>query len=167
MGRFQERGSSPLIPEPDEQTKKLLETIITSFRKTEESARQDIIRDIQKAEDMWTGRQNTYWDARLNTWQTAREAYEANLIDAIDLLDYDKYCNTYRAHGKSIVAASSVEFPKFTFLPRSFNKSIDILASDTYSNISEIIQRQNEGKRLFARAFWIRWNQHFIAIYNY
>lgn len=156
-----------MIPEPDEQTKRLFETIITSFRKTEESARQDVIREIQKGENFWRGRQDIYWNSNVLAWQTAREAYEANLIDAVDLLDYDKYVNTYRAHGKSIIAASSVEFPKYSFLPQNFSKAIDLLASDTYSNIGEIIQRQNDGKRLFARAFFVRWNQHFVAIYNY
>jgi hypothetical protein len=141
--------------------------LVEAFNREEKNVRDHIRREIQFNECYWTGQHDVYWDSRNAAYLTPRSAFEAGITQNVDILDYDKYIATYRAHGKSIIAASSGEFPRFKFMPEDFNEPLDVLTAEIYTKIGKIIQQQNDGRRLFARAFYIRWNQHFVAIYNY
>lgn len=164
-------STQPGLSEPvdlnKESIKKSLKAIDDAFKLEEKAVREAQVRLIRRAESFWQGQHDIFWNAQSNAWQTARDAVNDGLISEAQLLDYDKYVNIYKAHGKAIIAASSVEFPKYTFLPEDYDNPNDILASDAYAKVAEIIQRQNDGRNLLARAFYIRWNQDFLAIYNY
>lgn len=141
--------------------------LIEAFDRDEKDVRDQVRREIQFNECFWRGEHDVYWNSQVAAYVTPRSIFEAGLGQNQDTLDYDKYVGIYRAHGKSIIAASSGEFPKFKFMPEDFNDPIDVLTAEIYTKVGRIIQHQNDGKRLFARAFYIRWNQHFVAIYNY
>lgn len=149
------------------ETKQAILQIAQHFEREESTQREDVIREIQKGLLFWDGVQDIIYDWDGSAWRNSREAYSLGLITEDEIRDFSRNVNEYRAHGEAIIAALSLEFPKTRFFPKRASAPEDIIAARVYSKAAQMILDQNDSKKLLQKAFFIRYNQHFVACHTY
>src|SRR5262245_52572353 len=156
------------VESEDEQAIKVaLKSIVDSLILEDQNAREEHLRVIRKNDLFWDGFQDLWWNGTDKGWWTVSDAVQNNLISAADMEDYDKNINIYRAHGESIIAASSIEVPKSRFPPFDADNPADILTAKECQKIAQLIEHQNTARELVRRAFFVLWRQHVCAAYIY
>jgi hypothetical protein len=147
--------------------KDALFSLIQDFEREESSYRDDEIREITKNVLFFEGKQDVIYDWEGCCWRGSYDAYMHGMISFDEIRDYSRNVNEYRAHGEAIIAALSLEVPKTRFFPKRANNPADIIASRAYSKAAEMILAHNDAKKMLQKAFFTRYNQHFVAIHTY
>lgn len=142
-----------------------LEKLIQDFENEEQSARQKLLREIKKNDLYFRGEQDIWWDEVSEEYVSSLDAYREGLIGEAEFKDYTRTVNIVRAHGESIIAASSVEVPKVRYFPADASRPADIVTARAYSKIEEKIALLNDAKQLIRNTFFILWKEHFAAAY--
>lgn len=141
-----------------------LEDILVTLEGDDATIRQQVAVEARRNHAFWRGYSKLLWDATLSDHITIQQLQAADQ-------NYDDYrdtsINIYRATGETMVAAISSTLPQLAFEPDDANNPADLLASKAYPKLRKKIERDNEVVNLFSRAAFIRWNEHFVAWYNY
>lgn len=153
--------------EDEKATKVALKSIVDNLIQEDSTAREEHLRVIRKHDLFWEGFQDLWWNGTDRGWWTVADAAESNLISQADMEDYDKNVNIYRAHGESIIAASSMDIPKTKFPPMDADNPADVLTSKECDKIAQLIEHQNQARMAIRRAFFTLWRQHLAAAYIY
>lgn len=155
-------GTRTLISE--EESLKVFD-LVKEFERESEDERRKSIYFWKKLDYFWSGIQYLYPD------DTGR--YISPLTDPGKFRDfeedlfYTKVLNVYKAHGESIIAALSADFPGVNFYPDDAENPDDVETAHSYSKLAEIIQRHNKAKLILIKAVSILFNKGTVFAYNY
>ena len=151
----------------DEQWAKDLVDIVKHYDKADESARSRQVRKWRKLMNYWDSIQYLWWSELEGDWRTP-DAINQNLDDPnfIDPALYAKVINIYRAHGEVVISAMSATVPSVLFPPDDADDPDDVLTAKSYTKLSKVIQKHNQGELLLIKALYILFNQGLVCGYN-
>jgi len=141
-----------------------LRDIIDSLELSDEFIRQRVTREARRNHAFWRGFSKLVWDSIISDHRTLEQLQETD--PAYD--DFrDTSLNIYRATGETMVAAISSTLPQLVFEPCDPENPDDLMAAKAFPKLKKKIERDNEASLLLSRAAFIRFNEHFVAYYNY
>ena len=151
---------------PDDIEKKCIPDALKIYEEEVSSWRQQKIREWRRHHFYWEGMNNIWWSSVSEDWR------HAGNISIYDLEEYgsedeDRTINIFEAHGRSIIAALSSSIPGVRFFPSDAKNSKDLLTSQVYSKIADILSKQNNFPLLFAKALFLLFNEDYIASHVY
>jgi hypothetical protein len=145
--------------EPVEDFKEDLDGLIRTILREDESNRAADLKVCR--------RNNLYWDGKDIIWDSSSSAYiEISDVEQSNEVT-DKVIQIYKTYGLAIVAALSTGVPKQKYYPEDADNADDIIASKSFTKISERVDSHNDAQSLITRMLVTKWNEHYIAAYTY
>lgn len=129
-------------------------------RDDDKFVRDNLVYLWKKLDYYWNNILDIFYDPISRDWQIPDWD---NLEDEIP----PRLINIFRPHGEAIVAALSVTIPSVNYPPDDADNPDDLEASRAYRNITELLQRHNDGSMLLIRSIVIMFCQGTIFGYNY
>lgn len=142
-----------------------LKSISTDLARQAIVARRWQIRRVRKAELYWQGIQYIWWNTADQQWHLPNEA---NVFDDSAWESQPRFqfvTNIYQAYGLSFCAVVSQDIPAVHFFPEDPNKEEDVAASRSASDVSELVQRNNDPSVIFSRMAYHAWTGGLYALH--
>jgi len=141
-----------------------LKTILSTLEKRDQSVRDRHLRLLKMLDLYWKNIHNIFWDAAVKDW---RNINDQNINTDLDTYYADKVINIYRAHGESIIAALSQDLPQTIFVPDDAENQDDLNTARVWTQISELINKEQKAVLLLIRTLFLMYNQGTVAAYVY
>lgn len=138
---------------------------VTEEEKTDQFIRERSIRTWKKAEEYWRLNQFIYWDEVALDYRDITHVPRKEDEENEDLAP--KTFPIYRSYGESLVAAMTAAIPSVLFFPDDTNNPDDLAAANSYSRISELIQKHNKAPLIAIKSITTLFNQGLIASHVY
>jgi len=153
----------------DEELKADLSAICLDIDNADRSLRDWRNRMYKKLAMYWDGDQILYYDDQLQSWApVAQGGYLIHNNEDIDLDDYAKVINVYKAFGQSIIAALTSQPPRVKYIPSDADIAKDIDTAKAYELIQKKkIEKFNDPEELISKFCKIRYNQGLVFAYIY
>lgn len=169
---FQQEEFNPSIknsqdnPVDDDPIVVAFKTLRDKIETQEKPVREVMIRQWKLQQLFWQGFQRPFWNSLTGMWGSIQQTDLPSDID-VDLNDYGKTINIYRAYGQAIAGALTTAAPGVKFFPKDADKINDIFKAKGYSKLSEFIANYNQIVNKLTEAIVISYNQGLFAFYNY
>jgi hypothetical protein len=150
--------------ELDDETKKLLKTIVDHFDDEDRGVRDRQIRQWRRLKLLWENIQHTYYSEVAHDWRIPES--ERSGGDG-DQGFYDKPVNIYRAYLESIIAALSVTVPPVTCYPDDADNPLDVSTAKAGDKIATLIFKHNDMPLLWLHALFVFVTEGMTACYTY
>lgn len=137
---------------PDFDVEEALKALVDSYDLREQPVRETRARMLKLLDYYWQGIMNVFWD---NVAKDYRAVTEAELNEDEEL---PKIVNIYTAYGESIIAALSNATPKVTYFPQNAESYDDVITAKTFSKLSKLIERDNQGELMLMKALFNIYN---------
>lgn len=162
----------------DPNNKKLAENMQLAFfdicdqiDREDYDVRQQQLREWKKHEKFWHGIQYLYWSETSQDWSPIdtriNGASQDENREGAEGAYYDYVMNVYRGYGESVIAALASRLPAVRFPPDDADDEDDRLTSQTYSKISDLLDRHWQSKLMIFSALFAMWNQGLVCAYHY
>jgi hypothetical protein len=153
----------------DEDLKADISAICVDLDNADRSLRDWRNRLYKKLAMYWDGDQILYYDDQLQAWAPVSQGgYLIHNNEDIDLEEYAKVVNIYKAFGQSIIAALTVQPPRVKYIPSDADISKDIDTAKVYELIQKKkIEKFNDPEELITKFCKIRYNQGLVFAYIY
>lgn len=152
------------MKELDDETKRLLKTLIDHFDDEDRSVRDRQIRQWRRLKLLWENVQHTYYSEVAHDWRIPESQRTG---EDTDQGYYDKPVNVYRAYLESIIAALSVTVPPITCYPDDADNPLDVSTAKAGDKIAELVFRHNNVPLLWLHALFIFCTEGMTAMYSY
>lgn len=137
--------------------------LIETFELDSTTSRREEVRRIRKAREFWNAKQYIYWSERDAAW---KQSSPTPTTSQNDDPPYEFVTNIYRAFGRSFIATVSQNVPAIKWWPQSAKQEEDVLTAREASDITSLIERNNNfGKKLIEEAFYL-WTDGTVASYT-
>lgn len=137
--------------------------ILRKFEDEDRSTRQKRIKFYKKLDYFWHGIQYLLSDGEYSFLSSE----ELNQDEFDDISYYTKVYNIFKAHGESIIAALSVDYPSILFPPDDAENPDDVETSRAYYDIADLIRKQNSGKLLLIKSLFYLYTAGLVTALNY
>jgi predicted RNA-binding Zn-ribbon protein involved in translation (DUF1610 family) len=174
-----DQGEDSLPPSPIDRP--ILDKVPTPLKDTPLGrAILKIIEEFERNDESVRHRNSMKWKKHLHYWNSLQYLFESEIAhdwvsaeglrndpeNDIDISQYAKIVNVYKANGEIIIGALTPNVPKVRYYPKDADDPDDVTTSKAYSKISELIQRQNKAQIILMKAVFILYNQGMVAAYN-
>lgn len=152
----------PGAPPPEEagpvfgpEHKKALISLLDQYELEDQSTRLSDIRRIRKAREFWKGDQYLWFSEVEQHWRTLSSSFGVeNQKDLEDIYQY--VTNIYQGYGLTFMSVVSQNAPTVRFWPQSPKDPDDIATAEAASDVSELINRNNNmDARLVDEGFYL------------
>lgn len=164
MPKYTQEEYEALFP-PD--FRSCLDSVIRKYDTEQKPLREYHLKEYKKLDFYWNSLQNIFWQETAKDWRPYQDGISANPQMDVDEDDIGRIINVYRAFGESIIAGLSADVPSVAFAPDNADSIDDISTAKAYGKISELIGKHNNASQLLVQALFIKFNQAFVAAYNY
>lgn len=135
---------------PSEELGKALYDLLRDYEEGDRISRQRLIRFWKRLDYFWHGIQYLLD----NDDSYSLISPELNPDQFNDSSYYTKVYNIFKAHGESIIAALSVDYPGVVFPPEDAQNEDDVETSKAFEIIHDIVRKQNNGKLLLVKSLY-------------
>ena len=147
--------------------KNALKAIVEVLENEDDYVRKEQMKVWRRADLYWQGLQDVFYSPLTNDYMTLNDGLALTPDEDINLDDYDRILNIYRATGETIIAALGSDVPKTLFFPSDADNPDDILTSKSFTHISKLIQRHNNGRIAVLKILYFLYKHGTVAVYNY
>jgi hypothetical protein len=147
----------------------ILYELVRQYEDEDGWIRKQQIKLWKRNHEFWHGIQYIFWSESRQDWMVPTDARWLQTEEGREESEgpfYDFVINIYRAHGESIIAALSSQVPSVRFIPDDIDDEDDLLASQTYDKISDLIQRHNPSKKILMQHLFYLWNDGIDFTYS-
>lgn len=144
----------------DEDLGKGLWDLARKFEEEEKIVRQRQIRRWKRLDYFW---HNVQYLLDSDQWEFNFKSPELDPDEFDDVTYYTKIYNIFKAHGESIIAALSVDFPRIIFPPDDAENRDDLDTSKGITDIAELIRKHNRADLQCIKALFTLYIQGMIA----
>lgn len=142
-----------------------LREFVRQYRQEGIVARRNEIRRIRQARLFWQGLQYAWWDSTEMNWHLPYENRSNNDRDLEEMPRYQFVTNFYQGFGLSFIAVLSQDVPSVRFYPQSAQSLEDIGAARAASDVTELIERNNEVEQLLTLIGYFLWTDGKLGAY--
>lgn len=142
-----------------------LRELVRQYRQEGIVARRNEIRRIRQARLFWQGLQYAWWDSTDMNWHLPYENRSNNDRDLEEMPRYQFVTNFYQGFGLSFIAVLSQDVPGVRFYPQSAQSLEDIGAARAASDVTELIERNNEVEQLLTSIGYFLWTDGKLGAY--
>ncbi|MGC1266944.1 MAG: hypothetical protein WA853_11720 [Candidatus Acidiferrum sp.] len=142
-----------------------LRELVRQYRQEGIVARRNEIRRIRQARLFWQGLQYAWWDSTDMNWHLPYENRSNNDRDLEEMPRYQFVTNFYQGFGLSFIAVLSQDVPSVRFYPQSAQSLEDIGAARAASDVTELIERNNEVEQLLTLIGYFLWTDGKLGAY--
>ena len=149
----------------DEETKRLLGTVVKHFDEEDRVVREYQLKKCRRLKLYWNNFSQIYWSesARDYRLMTAEDA----AYDSGDQSYYDRPVNVFRAFLETIIAALSIQIPGIQCAPDDADNPTDISTAKAGDKIAELIYKHNDIIFWWLHSFYIHYTEGMVACYTY
>lgn len=151
-----------------ENLQNILYSLVEKYEEEDSWVRKQQIKMWKKNHEFWHGIQYIFWSETRQDWFLPTDGRFAETEEGREGAQgpfYDFAINIFKAHGESIISALSSKVPSVRFPPDDADDQNDLLTSETYSKIAQLIQRHNPSKKLIMEALFNMWNEGIVFSY--
>ena len=150
--------------EVDDETARLLKSIVDHFDDEDRAVRDRQIRQWRRMKLLWENIQHTYYSEVAHDWRVPESQGNG---ENTDQGFYDKPVNIFRAYLESIIAALSVTVPPVTCYPDDADNPLDITTAKAGDKIAALIFRHNDMPLFWLHALFVFCTEGMTACYTY
>lgn len=152
------------LSETDEITR--IKEVIDAHLKADQPRRDIEVKESLEHHLYWRGIQKAIWSEVAHDFQTPDLLPSEDLSD-IDTGTLNRVINIIKAFGESFIASLSAATPKTRFFPDDADDPEDISTAKGASDITTLIEKQNNAEMKLMKMLWTWYNDGFIAVYNF
>lgn len=146
----------------DDETNKLLKSIIDKFSSEDRGTRERQIHRYQRLKLYWNNLSRIYWSEVAHDYKLANSA-ETNDDQAY----YDRPVNVFKPFLETIIAALSIQIPAVICVPDDVDNPDDLSTAKAGDIIGEQIYKQNDVVFLWLQALYVHCTEGLIAMHHY
>lgn len=148
--------------------KQAVKTVVDTISIGDKTGRESLVRLWKRNLYYWSGIQHIFYSDVSHDWRTPFDLDESERESlGIDLDEVSRVINKYRGHGEAFIAALSAGLPNARFFPDDADNPDDIVTSQAFSKIAELISKHNDSLSQFVYALFTVYNQSFAAAHTY
>lgn len=153
------------MPRLDEETCRLLETVVKHFDQEDRAVREMQLRRYRRLKLYWNSFSQIYWS------ETARD-YRIYASQDVAFSDnnqefYDRPVNVFRASLETIIAALSIQIPKINCVPDDADNANDTATAKAGDKIAELVYKHNDVIFYWLHSMYIHCTEGMVAAYTY
>lgn len=153
-----------LIPGLTKELEEALITLVTDFEAESFPVWRFLNRDFFEAESFWKDLQFGFYDANADIWRVPTARDLAKIGDSGQRFTYQT--NIYRAFGGAIISSLGQKLPFTRFLPRDFQRDLDVQTADAANDVVPLLEQQNELLLENIHAAYLLFTHGIIGGYN-
>jgi hypothetical protein len=142
-----------------------LRELVRQYRQEGIVARRNEIRRIRQARLFWQGLQYAWWNPNDMNWHLPYENRSSNDRELEEMPRYQFVTNFYQGFGLSFIAVLSQDVPSVRFYPQSAQSLDDIGAARAASDVTDLIERNNEVENLLSTIGYFLWTDGKLGAY--
>jgi len=149
----------------DDDTSRLLKSIVDQFRGENRDVRERQIRNWKRLKLYWNNFSRIYWS------ETARDYRISDIQDSTsqdsDQAYYDRPINVFRAFLETIIAAMSIQIPGINCVPDDAENPLDLSTAKAGNKIAELIGKHNDVVFLWLHSLYVFLTEGMVACHSY
>lgn len=154
----------PLIEGLTPELETALINIVLDFEQESFPVWRFLNRDFFEAESFWKDLQNGFYDANADIWRIPSQRDLSKIGESGQRFTYQT--NIYRAFGSTIISNLGQKLPSTRFLPADFTRESSVLAAETASDVTPLIERWNKLALANVRAAYLLYTHGIIGGYT-
>lgn len=151
----------------DEETCRLLKTVVQHFDQEDRATRERQIRNWRRLKLYWNSFSQIYWSETAGDYRIAGLNYGNSNGNDTQQEYYDKPINVFKAFLETIIAALSIQIPAINCVPDDADNPLDLSTAKAGDKIAELIYKHNNVMFLWLHALYIYCTEGMIACYSY
>lgn len=153
------------MPRLDEDTKRLLKSVIDHFDDEDIATRERQLRRYRRLKLYWNNFSRIYYSEVAADYRIA--GLDSAVGDSDDQAYYDRPMNVFRAFLETLIAALSIQIPAIVCVPDDADNPQDLSTAKAGNIISELVYKQNDVIFLWLYALYVYCTEGMIACHTY